>query len=201
MRVKRLLDISITILLILFVWPLLLIVAVLVCLDGGSAIYGHTRVGYRGRSFQCLKFRSMRRDADRVLAEVLLRDPVAQREWEMFRKLPNDPRITRVGRFIRATSIDELPQLLNVLRGDMSMVGPRPVVKEELTQHYGGAAMAYMSVRPGITGLWQVNGRSQTAYAERVALDLQYIRSLSLRADLAILWRTIGVVLKCDGAY
>ena len=194
-------DLAIAIPLLIFLTPLLLLVASLIGLGGGPVIFGHTRVGLGGCSFRCLKFRSMCVDSDRVLATLLARDPAARRDWEMDRKLRKDPRITLLGRFIRATSIDELPQVFNVLRGDMSLVGPRPVVKEELDRHYGDLAVVYTSVRPGITGLWQVSGRSQTSYQDRVQLDLRYVRSWSLRGDVAILWRTIGVVLKCDGAY
>ena len=145
----------------------------------------------------------MRPDADRILAELLARDPSARAEWEATRKLRRDPRVTRIGRLLRATSLDELPQMINVFRGDMSLVGPRPVVQDELDQHYSPALAVndYLSVRPGVTGLWQVSGRSNTGYRERVALDSDYARNPSLLRDLKILVLTVVVVLRCRGAY
>jgi lipopolysaccharide/colanic/teichoic acid biosynthesis glycosyltransferase len=139
-------------------------------------------------------------DADKRLAKLLAEDPAAAEEWAVRRKLPADPRITGIGRFLRATSLDELPQLLNVLRGDMSLVGPRPVVREELELNYGPAAAVYCATRPGITGLWQVSGRSDTTYAERITLDTRYVREWSLGLDLLILLRTVPAVLKRRGA-
>jgi lipopolysaccharide/colanic/teichoic acid biosynthesis glycosyltransferase len=189
--------------LLLLMAPVLLPIAALVASDGGPVLYAHRRVGRRGREFGCLKFRSMRTDADRALAALLERDPGARAEWEAARKLRRDPRVTRLGRALRATSLDELPQLLNVLRGEMSLVGPRPVLRDELDGFYApaGAVEAYLSVRPGLTGAWQVSGRSDTGYAERVALDAAYARSPSLRTDIAILARTAGTVLRRHGAY
>ncbi len=178
-------------------------ITAVVAVDGGPVFFSHRRVGRGGRTFGCLKFRSMRPDADRHLAELLARDPAARAEWQAARKLRQDPRVTPFGRVLRATSLDELPQLINVLRGDMSLVGPRPVVQEELDQHYAPAAAAadYLSVRPGITGPWQVSGRSDMEYRERVALDAAYARNPSLRKDLALLAHTVVVVLRRQGAY
>jgi lipopolysaccharide/colanic/teichoic acid biosynthesis glycosyltransferase len=144
----------------------------------------------------------MCRDADIVLTQLLKRDPAAKREWETNRKLRHDPRVTRVGRFLRATSLDELPQLINVLAGQMSLVGPRPVTRAELAKFYGPMeTAAYSSVRPGLTGLWQVKGRSELGYDNRVALDTLYAQRLSIRTDLVILVQTIDVVVRQRGAW
>jgi lipopolysaccharide/colanic/teichoic acid biosynthesis glycosyltransferase len=198
---KRMLDILGAGLMLLAALPAFLVIAVLVRLDGGRVFYAHERIGRRGRSFGCLKFRSMVPDADRRLAALLERDAFARAEWEATRKLKNDPRITWIGRFLRASSLDELPQLINVLKGEMSLVGPRPVQASELAAFYGAAAQHYMSVRPGITGAWQVSGRSDTSYAQRVALDVAYASNPSLLADLRILLRTPMAVLARRGAY
>lgn len=181
--------------------PLLLMVAGLIWLrDPGPVLYAHPRVGRGGRVFRCLKFRTMVRNGDEVLARHLAADPEAAREWEETRKLRHDPRVTLLGRRLRKSSIDELPQLLNVVRGEMSLVGPRPIVEAEA--HYYGAAMRdYTAVRPGLTGLWQVGGRSDTSYAERVRLDQSYVRNRSLWLDLKIILRTVVVVVKGRGSY
>ena len=176
------------------------LVAWLVARDGGPAIYGHERVGEGGRSFSCLKFRSMRPDAQEKLAELLSNDADARLEWEASRKLKNDPRVTRIGRILRKSGIDELPQLWNVLRGDMSLVGPRPVTASEIAE-YGEAAEQYLSVKPGITGLWQVSGRSDTTYAQRVSLDAWYVANWSPWHDTVILLKTVPAVLSRRGAY
>jgi exopolysaccharide production protein ExoY len=198
---KRALDIVAAMTALIILAPLLLLITLAVLADGGPAVFGHVRVGRKGRSFRCLKFRSMVPDAGLVLAKLLESDSEAARMWAATRKLPRDPRVTRVGKFLRATSLDELPQLLNVLRGEMSLVGPRPVVQEELTDHYGVAAASYLAVRPGITGLWQISGRSDTSYMERVALDCRYVREFSLWNDLRIMLRTVPAVLAGRGAY
>ena len=178
-----------------------LLLALLVRLDGGPAMFAHKRVGRGGRFFGCLKFRSMVPDAEARLNEVLARDPAARAEWEASRKLKSDPRVTRIGRFLRASSLDELPQLINVLRGDMSLVGPRPVQASELAAFYGAAAEHYQMVRPGITGPWQVSGRSETSYADRVALDVAYVMRPSLIEDIRLLLKTPAAVLLRRGAY
>jgi len=200
---KRTMDIVLSATMLVVLLPMLLAITAVVAADGGSAYFSHRRVGRGGRTFGCLKFRTMRPDADRILAELLARDPSARAEWEATRKLRRDPRVTKIGRLLRATSLDELPQMINVLRGDMSLVGPRPVVQDELDQHYSPvlAATDYLSVRPGVTGLWQVSGRSNTGYRERVALDSDYARNPSLLRDLKILVLTVVVVLRCRGAY
>ncbi|MBS7812716.1 sugar transferase [Roseococcus sp. XZZS9] len=180
--------------------PIMLTIALLIRADGGPALYGHRRIGRNGRDFPCLKFRSMVIDSQARLEALLARDPEARAEWEATHKLKNDPRVTRIGRFLRATSLDELPQLINVLIGQMSLVGPRPVLQSELDRFYGAAAAHYMSVRPGLTGLWQVSGRSDTSYAQRVALDVAYVSRPSLWQDVVILLRTPMAVLSRRGA-
>lgn len=197
---KRAFDLVGASAMLLVLAPLMLAIAWRVRRSGASAFYGHTRIGQNGVPFKCLKFRSMRPDADRVLQQLLASDPEARAEWEQNFKLRDDPRITPIGHFLRRTSLDELPQLFNVIRGEMSLVGPRPVVQEELLR-YGDAAPLYLEAKPGITGLWQVSGRSDTTYAERVSLDSWYVRNWSLWYDIAILLKTVGVVLQRRGAY
>jgi len=180
--------------------PVMLALALLIAhRDGAPVLFGHYRVGKDGRLFRCLKFRSMYLNSEQMLAEILQSDSAARVEWERDQKLSNDPRITPVGHFLRRTSLDELPQLLNVLRGEMSLVGPRPITVNELTR-YGRVRWHYLSVRPGITGLWQVSGRNNTTYAERVALDERYVNSQSIVGDVAILCKTVKVVLFREGA-
>jgi len=197
---KRLLDFVGSALIILAAAPLLAFIALAVRRDGGPVLFGHMRVGRDGKLFRCLKFRSMVTDSERRLSDHLRQDESARREWETTFKLKNDPRITAVGRFLRRTSLDELPQLFNVLRGEMSLVGPRPVVKAEL-ERYGVHQITYTSVRPGMTGLWQVSGRSDTSYAQRVRLDVDYVSQQSFRTDISILVRTVAVVAASRGAY
>jgi UDP-galactose-lipid carrier transferase len=196
---KRAFDVIMASLLLVILSPLLLAIAIMICRAGGPALYRHKRVGFEGRTFGCIKFRSMDVNSDRLLAELLANDPDAAAEWAATQKLRNDPRITPTGRFLRHTSLDELPQLLNVLRGEMSLIGPRPVVQSEL-DFYGENADYYMQVRPGVTGLWQVSGRSDTTYEQRVRLDVWYVRNWTLWHDLAILLKTIPVVLFRRGA-
>ena len=179
--------------------PLLVAIAILVRLDGGPALFRHDRVGYRGRTFSCLKFRTMAVSGDAMLAELLARDADAQQEWTETHKLCRDPRVTRIGRLLRATSLDELPQLMNVLRGEMSLVGPRPVTTVELSR-YGADVAYYLAAMPGLTGLWQVSGRSETSYEQRVQLDVAYVRTWTFWNDVAILFRTLPAVLLKRGA-
>lgn len=200
-RVKRAMDVAIAGAALLLALPVFLLLALAVRADGGPAFYAHPRVGRGGRLFGCLKFRSMVVDSQARLDALLAADADARAEWEATRKLRRDPRVTRIGRFLRATSLDELPQLLNVLKGEMSVVGPRPVTLAELDRHYGAAAAHYLSVRPGITGLWQVSGRSETSYDQRVALDVAYVSQPSVLADLRILARTPVAVLSRRGAH
>jgi lipopolysaccharide/colanic/teichoic acid biosynthesis glycosyltransferase len=180
--------------------PLIGVIVLLMRRSGRGVIYRHKRVGHGGRTFYCLKFRTMVPNADQVLRELLEGNSELQAEWVRDHKLRNDPRVTSLGRFLRRTSLDELPQLLNVLRGEMSLVGPRPVVREELLR-YGRNVNTYLAAKPGITGLWQVTGRNNTDYRRRVVLDTYYVRNQSLLLDLYILLKTTGVVLGGKGAY
>ncbi|HMY12098.1 MAG TPA: sugar transferase, partial [Turneriella sp.] len=154
-----------------------------------------------GKEIRVFKFRSMHRDAEAKLAELLAKDPAARAEWKKTHKLRHDPRVTKLGAFLRRTSLDELPQLINVLCGDMSLVGPRPVTETELKTKYKGKADYYKLVRPGITGLWQISGRSDISYEQRVNMDSWYVFNWSLHIDLVILYKTIWVVLGRRGAY
>lgn len=200
--VKRTTDIILSGLLLMALAPLMLGVALTIRLSSGpQVLIRHRRVGRGGVPFECLKFRTMVRDGDRVLGEFLERDAAAREEWRTRRKLSRDPRVTWIGNVLRRFSLDELPQLLNVLRGDMSLVGPRPVVVAELKEHYQGeAASLYCRVRPGLTGLWQISGRSDVTYRERVRLDCEYVRQGSFLLDLGIICRTPWVVLRARGA-
>ena len=181
--------------------PILLVVGVLVAVTSkGPILFGHARVGKGGVSFRCYKFRTMVPDAEARLEKALKADPKLRQEWEENRKLARDPRITPIGRILRKTSLDELPQFWNVLRGDMSIVGPRPIVEAEL-EKYGPHASHYLSVRPGITGAWQTNGRSDVSYPERVAMDVDYVRTMSLWGDIKIVFKTVRVVLAQAGAH
>ena len=181
--------------------PLLLLIAAGIYFDSpGPVIFKHIRIGKNGKAFGCYKFRTMCMDADKKLAELLENDAEAKKEWEQDFKLKNDPRVTKIGKFLRKTSLDELPQIFNVLKGEMSLVGPRPVVEAEL-EKYGEYLDDYLLVRPGITGMWQVNGRSDTTYEERVHMDSWYVRNWSIWIDIMLLWRTVKSVVKCEGAY
>ncbi len=198
---KRLFDIVVGSALLFALLPLLLFVALAIfSTERGSVFFGHNRIGYKGRNFRCLKFRSMVPNADKVLAEYLATNPAAKTEWDATQKLRDDPRITPLGRFLRTTSLDELPQLINVVRGDMSLVGPRPIVQAEVDR-YGNHIHAYTSTRPGITGLWQVSGRSDVDYGRRVMLDSHYVTTWSLPGDVLILLRTVKVVFSQSGSY
>jgi len=199
--VKRIFDVVITLMLLGPLVPICMIVSFLIMLDGGPIFFAHERVGRGGRVFKCLKFRTMVPDAAKVLDQVLAHHPEARDEWLRTRKLKNDPRTTKIGNLLRVTSIDELPQLINVLRGDMSLVGPRPVVQQELREYYKGDNSYYLLVRPGLTGLWQISGRNHTNYEQRVHLDSWYVRNWSLWSDIIIMFRTLPVVISGRGAY
>lgn len=199
--IKTLVDYILTIIGTVLISPILLFIAAWIYYDSpGPVIFKHIRIGKNGKAFPCYKFRSMCVDADAKLAELLANDPEARAEWERDFKLKNDPRITKSGAFLRKTSLDELPQIFNVLRGEMSLVGPRPIVQEELAR-YGEFVDDYLMVKPGITGMWQVNGRSDTTYDERVQMDSWYVRNWSVWLDFMLLWRTIKSVINCKGAY
>jgi len=195
---KRLIDLILAMCLLPILAPVIAILWFVVRRDGGSGFFGHKRVGLNGQTFKCWKLRSMCVDADVRLARHLESNPAAAKEWARDFKLENDPRITRFGRFIRETSLDELPQIWNVLKGEMSLVGPRPVTQEEL-ERYGTRAAVYRSMRPGITGAWQVSGRNDVSYSRRVALDVQYARRMSFLGDIGIIFATVGAVLNRTG--
>ena len=191
---KRVADIVIASVALVLAAPLMLLVWVLIVVTTGRpAFFSHQRMGFRGRPFSCYKFRTMKLGADKILRDYLAANPDAAREWSEKRKLRHDPRMTWIGGALRKSSIDELPQLINILRGDMSSVGPRPIVAEELPR-YGIGAREYLRARPGLTGLWQVSGRSTVSYGLRIHLDCQYVQNWSLGADLMILIRTIFAV-------
>lgn len=197
---KQVFDYAVASLLLLAALPVFAVIGALVALDGGPVFYTHRRVGTGGRLFRCLKFRTMAPDAERALDALLTADPERRREWEENHKLQDDPRITWIGRFARAFSLDELPQLFNVLRGEMSLVGPRPIHPDE-TERFGGDLDYYYQVKPGITGLWQVSGRNELNYARRVELNTWYVKNWSLWLDIVILLKTIPTVLGRRGAY
>ena len=198
---KRVFDLIATICGGLLILPILLVLAVLVGIDNkGRIIFAHRRVGQNGKLFPCYKFQSMVSDAQERLEEYLAKNPEARKEWEESFKLTNEPRVTKLGAFLRKTSLDELPQLWNVLMGDMSLVGPRPIVTKEI-ERYGDYIREYYMVPPGITGMWQVNGRSDTTYEERVAMDTWYVRNWSVWIDLVYLFKTVKTVFTGKGAY
>ena len=194
-------DFIATLIGVILISPILLAITILIKLDSpGDATFKHTRIGKDGKPFGCWKFRTMCVDADKRLAELLATSAEARKEWEESFKLKNDPRVTKVGKFLRKTSLDELPQVFNVLKGEMSLVGPRPVIVDELPR-YGEYLDDYLMVRPGITGMWQVNGRSDTTYDERVRMDSWYVRNWSFWIDIMLLWRTVKAVVCRKGAY
>jgi exopolysaccharide production protein ExoY len=193
---KRLLDIIVACAALIMLLPIMAAVAILIkTTQRGPAIFAHRRVGQAGRSFSCLKFCTMVGDGDAVLDAYLKSDPIAARQWLEYRKLDRDPRVTRLGNILRKTSLDELPQLFSILRGDMSCVGPRPIVAAELG-YYGSKAPYYLAARPGLTGVWQVSGRSKLTYEDRVALDVYYVSHWTWWLDLQIMVRTIPAVLR-----
>ena len=198
---KRIFDIIIATVALILLSPMLLIVAALIKSDGGSVFFSQRRAGFKGSTFGCLKFRSMCTDSDDVLQRLLASDDKLRKEYRDTQKLKDDPRITGIGKIIRKYSIDELPQLFNVLLGQMSLVGPRPVRPDELLSHYGESADLYKSSPPGITGLWQVSGRNDLDYQTRVRLDAWYVQNKNFWGDLKLIGKTVGVILKGDGAY
>lgn len=200
--VKRTFDILFSCFALFISLPLFLIISLLVALTSkGKIIYGHERIGRGGNRFYCYKFRTMYADANERLQELLQKDPEIRTEWERFYKLKNDPRITPVGRFLRKNSLDELPQFWNVLKGDLSVVGPRPVVLDELHKYFKERASLILTIRPGITGLWQVSGRSNISYEERISLDEEYVQNQSLFLDLKLIAKTLPAIFFSKGAY
>ncbi|MBB5574521.1 sugar transferase [Rhizobium paranaense] len=198
---KRTFDVTIALTALIFISPIFLMLMLLVKLsDRGPAFYGHRRIGHNGKTFRCLKFRTMVVDGDKVLKAYLQANPRAMEEWRATRKLQDDPRVTLVGAVLRKLSLDELPQLINIIRGEMSVVGPRPVVEDEL-ELYEHAAIYYLQSRPGLTGLWQVSGRNDVSYASRVAFDTHYVKNWSLSSDVVIIAKTIPAVCLSRGSY
>jgi lipopolysaccharide/colanic/teichoic acid biosynthesis glycosyltransferase len=197
---KRVLDILGSIFLAIVFSPLIAVVCVAAALTGQSPLFRHKRVGREGAIFDCLKFQTMIPNAEVVLANILASNPGLRAEWESDHKLKDDPRVTRFGRFLRSTSLDELPQLWNILKGEMSLVGPRPITREEILR-YGRNAVIYMMVRPGLTGLWQVSGRNFVEYRKRVAMDVCYVKNQSAVLDMWILLKTVVVVVTRHGAH
>ncbi len=197
---KRVFDLIFLILIVPVALPLLILLVVVTGLFGGRPLYSQIRVGQDGRGFRCWKIRTMVRDADDALAEILAADPALAAEWSDKQKLACDPRVTRLGAFLRRTSLDELPQLWNVLNGTMSLVGPRPFMPDQRAMYNAGCAdAAYYRMRPGLTGLWQISKRSQGTFAERAGYDAEYADCISLGTDIAILTRTATVVLRGTG--
>ena len=186
---KRLFDLTLALALMPVLVPLISVLWLLTKRDGGSGFFGHRRVGRNGKVFRCWKLRTMVVDAEQKLREHLKENPAAAAEWARDHKLDDDPRITRLGRFLRKTSLDELPQIWNVIRGEMSFVGPRPIVRVELHK-YGNHRPVYLSMTPGITGLWQVSGRNDVTYDERVNFDVEYAKDISLLTDLRLIAKT-----------
>ncbi|MCE4225137.1 sugar transferase [Methylobacterium sp. C25] len=198
---KRVFDVFVAAASLILLSVLLLIVAsAILIMEGRPVFIRHPRVGKGGAIFPCFKFRTMVRDADAALVRHLAMDSGAMLEWQATRKLKYDPRVTPLGKILRETSLDELPQLLNIIRGEMSIVGPRPIVAQELIR-YGSAIAEYQSVRPGLTGLWQCSGRNDTSYDERVMLDREYVRHWSMTGDLAIILKTVPALISSRGVY
>mgnify|MGYP003649678151 CR=1 FL=1 len=194
---KRGLDVGLVLLSLPFVLPLVALCALALWIEGGTPFYTQDRLGRNGSRFSIFKLRTMVRDADALLEKVLAADPEMRREWDSLQKLKVDPRVTRVGRFLRATSLDELPQLFNVLRGDMSIVGPRPMLPEQLIMY--GDPRAYNALRPGITGLWQISTRNAGRFSYRNDVDAAYERNVTFKMDMTILMRTVSVVMRRTG--
>lgn len=197
-HIKRLFDLFLAILILPFILLVIAVLYIAVRRDGGTGFFGHVRVGKDNRDFKCWKIRTMVPNAEKVLDDYLVRNPQAAAEWERDFKLSDDPRITRLGRFLRSSSLDELPQIWNVLRGEMSFVGPRPVTRKEMAK-YEGFESCYLSVKPGITGLWQVSGRNEVSYEERVRMDMDYFKSRTMIKDISIIVRTAGAIVNRTG--
>lgn len=199
---KRVFDLGFSAMILLTLAPFLLLIALLVKLTSrGKAVYHHERIGRGGKPFRCYKFRTMYADADERLSEILANCPVRRQEWESSHKLKKDPRVTPIGNILRKFSFDELPQFWNVIRGDLSIVGPRPVLQEEIDKHFGVKAGKILSVRPGITGIWQVSGRSDTTYADRVTMDEQYVDEHHFLFDIKLILKTVPAMFSSRGAY
>jgi exopolysaccharide production protein ExoY len=200
--IKRAFDILFSLFVLVLSAPMMAGIALFIRISSqGKSVYAHERIGRGGKSFRCFKFRTMYPDADERLKEILDSCPLLKHEWDQNHKLKNDPRVTPIGKFLRKTSLDEFPQFWNVLKGDLSIVGPRPVVRYEITRHFGHKATKILSVRPGLTGLWQISGRNDTGYAYRIKLDEQYVDSRSFYLDVKIIAKTIPRMFFSKGAY
>lgn len=199
---KRMFDILFSLSILVLGLPLFLVISLLVLFSSsGPIFYFHKRVGRGGKPIYCAKFRTMYSNADSVLSEILAKNPEFQEEWHTYYKLKNDPRVTPIGHFLRRTSLDELPQFLNVLKGDLSVVGPRPVMVEEVQKYYGNKAKKILSIRPGITGLWQTSGRNEISMEDRVKMEELYVDTHSFLKDVTLICRTLPVMLFSKGAY
>lgn len=199
---KRTFDLLFSFCALIICLPLYLFITLAVRLSSkGPILYGHKRIGRGGKPFQCWKFRTMYQDAEERLEEILSQDSEKRKEWNSTHKLKNDPRVTPIGSFLRKTSLDELPQFWNVIKGDLSVVGPRPVVHEEISRHFGLKAAKILSIRPGITGIWQVSGRNDTCYSTRVMLDEKYVDNRSIALDLKLIFKTLPKMISSKGAY
>lgn len=199
---KRAFDIVFSTLALIIGFPIFVCIAIAIRLTSrGKIIYSHERLGRGGKPFRCYKFRTMRKDADARLKALLESNPDMRFEWEQKRKLTHDPRITFIGGFLRKTSLDELPQFWNVLKGDLSIVGPRPVVRAEIEKYYGTKASKILSVRPGLTGIWQVSGRNDTSYLTRVFMDERYVDNQNMMLDVKLVLKTIPAMMTSKGAY
>ncbi|MBT9386731.1 sugar transferase [Pseudooceanicola sp. CBS1P-1] len=196
--VKRVFDLVLALMLLPVLLPVIAVLWILIRRDGGPGFFGHRRLGHNGKSFRCWKIRTMVVDAEARLTQHLANNPEAAEEWKRDQKLTNDPRITKLGHLLRATSLDELPQIWNVLKGEMSFVGPRPITRDEI-RRYGKSRVAYLSMRPGLTGLWQVSGRNDVTYDERVAMDVEYAKKASFLMDCKLLVKTFNAVLGQTG--
>jgi len=197
----RVFDVAVALAILAVTLPFLLVLAVVLYVsDPGPLFFVHRRIGYKGKFFGCLKFRTMKLNGDAILQDHLARSPAALREWVETHKLKDDPRVTKLGSIVRKLSLDEFPQLVNVLRGEMSIVGPRPIVEAEV-ERYGRFFEYYSHVRPGLTGLWQISGRNDTSYRERVELDVEYVSRKGLLLDSWLLIKTVPAVLLAKGSY
>lgn len=200
--IKRLFDIFFSSAVIIFGFPVFLLLAIIIFfLSPGQIFYRHERVGRNGRVIKCLKFRTMCHGADQKLKKLLNKDPILKLEWEQYFKLKNDPRVIPFGKWLRKSSLDELPQFFNVLKGDLSVVGPRPCVKEEVDKYFLSKKSKILSVRPGITGLWQVSGRNDLSWEERLKIEEQYVDKRSFILDLIIIVKTVKIIFSHKGAY
>lgn len=199
---KRIVDVILSCVFLVMAAPLFLIFGLLIAISSkGPIIYRSKRIGYQGTPFYCLKFRTMRRNADELLSTLLKTSAALKAEWKQHRKLKKDPRITFIGKFLRKTSLDELPQLINILRGEMSFVGPRPVTEEEIDEYFGKVKADLLHMKPGLTGIWQMSGRSNLSYEERVALEISYAHKCSFFFDIKIILKTLLVPFFGKGAY